>query len=417
MRSSPAILVLVLVTFGIALSTPSAFASAGAGQACDVQSGNCYSSIQAAINAASPGDTINIGTGAFTEHLAVDRSLNLQGSTTAGTIIDGSMAANQTVVTVSSGTTVTVTAVTIENGSNSFGGGIDNNGTLTLNDDTISGNTASDGGGGIYNAGGGLTLNNDTLSGNTAAAAGGAIENDSGGSLNLTNVTISANTAGNGSGLFQNSGRFVIKNSILAANKSSSSAGCGSGLVYDLGYNVLDSNPSSGGCTNLGGSATDQNVADPKLGTLANNGGPTDTMALLSGSPAIGNGNATFCENLVGPDGRTSDEDQRGDARNSASRTRCDGGAYDTGSNPTAAWTTHIAIKRRGAAVVFHWQMAVWHNVAGFNLYAGTHRLNRHLIDAHRGHSYHYRVHWIGSGPYTLGILLFSGQTLTVTAR
>jgi hypothetical protein len=65
---------------------------------------------------------------------------------------------------------------------------------------------------------------------------------------------------------------------------------------------------------------------DPMLGGLANNGGPTQTMALLSGSPAIGKGDTNTCQNVP-----INDKDQRGLARNSAARSACDVGAYDTG--------------------------------------------------------------------------------------
>ena len=80
--------------------------------------------------------------------------------------------------------TVSISGLTIENGSASSGAGIDNNGTLTLNNDTLSDNSASGrNGGGIYNTGT-LTLSNDTLSDNSAQYGGGV---SNGGTMTLSN--------------------------------------------------------------------------------------------------------------------------------------------------------------------------------------------------------------------------------------
>jgi IPT/TIG domain len=73
----------------------------------------------------------------------------------------------------------------------------------------------------------------------------------------------------------------------------------------------------------------------PGLAALANNGGPTDTLALLAGSPAIAAGNATTCAQPP-----VSQADQRGDARRAGSRGSCGIGAYDTGGVPGAGAVT-----------------------------------------------------------------------------
>src|SRR5207244_10651019 len=68
---------------------------------------------------------------------------------------------------------------------------------------------------------------------------------------------------------------------------------------------------------------------DPHLGALADNGGPTPTVALLLGSPAINAGDAADCQAAS-----VSGIDQRGKGRATASRGACDVGAYDTGVKP-----------------------------------------------------------------------------------
>lgn len=106
---------------------------------------------------------------------------------------------------ISTGFNVTLIRLRITGGDNGDrGGGILNNGTLTINQSTISGNTASQGGG-IFNNGGTLTLNRSTVSGNSAGGGGGGIYNFNGTSGNtatvtLTNSTISGNSGGSGFG-------------------------------------------------------------------------------------------------------------------------------------------------------------------------------------------------------------------------
>jgi len=399
--------VVVLALLGASLSPGTALASAGPGKACNVQTSTCYASIQSAINAAGSGNTIDIGVGTYAEHLSISTNLTLQGATAGSSIVDGS--ASGSVLTVGTGATVTIVDVTLRNGSNSFGGGIDNNGTLTLNNDTISGNQASDGGGGIYNAGGSITLNNDTLSGNSASTGGG-LENDSSGVLKLTNVTISKNTAANGSGVYLNSGKSTIVNTILAGNTTGSSAGCGSGFFIDFGHNVLDTNPNAGSCSSssLGNGSNDQEVANPLVNALASNGGPTQTMSLQSGSAAISNGLASTCENLPG-----GDRDQRGDPRASRSRNACDIGAFDNGGSPTAGRLVAFTVTRSGHTILFHWRMAATRGIAGFNLLSGAQRLNRQLIRAHAGRSYRYHTQFAGHGAFRLELVL-TGGTIVV---
>jgi CSLREA domain-containing protein len=132
--------------------------------------------------------------------------------------------------------TLTLENCTLSGNSARQGGGIYNQtgGTLTLKNCTLSGNLADDGGGGIYNqTGGTLTLENCTLSGNLARNGldGGGIYNQTGGTLTLKNCTLSGNSAGQGGGGIYNQtgGTLTLKNCTLSGN----SAGQGGGGIYN----------------------------------------------------------------------------------------------------------------------------------------------------------------------------------------
>ena len=172
------------------------------------------------------------------------------------------------------------------------GGGIDGTGTIT--DSTISENTAGGPpnpqnapgfGGGI--AGGG-TIINSTITGNTAwgddfkgPGVGGGIAG--GATLMLTNDTLSNNSATVGGGISTDGGE--IGNTILNNNSNFNI----DGTINSHGYN-LSSDDGGGNLTGPG----DQINTDPLLGPLQNNGGPTQTHALLPSSPAIDTGDPSF---------------------------------------------------------------------------------------------------------------------------
>jgi predicted outer membrane repeat protein len=212
------------------------------------------------------------------------------------------------------------------------GGGIYNSGTLSINKTTISNNSANAGrcvscygrGGGIYN-GGKLTITNSTISGNSASgymipSGGGIYASDS---VTISNSTISGNGASgswNGANLGGNIyGGLTMQNSIVA--NSTSGANCNLTITSN-GYNLSTDNT-----CNLSGPG-DMNNVDPMLGPLQNNGGPTQTMALSSGSPAIDAGNPNGCANSNGILLKT---DQRGMRRPDKEDTGdCDIGAYES---------------------------------------------------------------------------------------
>jgi hypothetical protein len=102
---------------------------------------------------------------------------------------------------VATGASLTLTNLTVNHGLTSgAGGGILNNGTLSVSGCTLSGNSAG-GGGGIWNAFGTVTVQNSTLSGNSAGGPGGGIYNEQGG-ITISGSTLSHNSANVGGGIF-----------------------------------------------------------------------------------------------------------------------------------------------------------------------------------------------------------------------
>ena len=203
--------------------------------------------------------------------------------------------------------TLTVTDCTFfSNDAVNFGGGINNNnGTLTISGSTFSGNSSNQFGGGIFNNLGIVTIKNSTFYDNTATSFAGGIENYHG-TLTISNSTISTNSAPTGGGILNSSlGTLHLTNSIVA--NSASGGDCANYGTFATNINNLIEDDS---CSpTLSG--------DPNLGSLVDNGGITWTMALQSGSPAIGAGDDPTCEAT----------DQRGVTRPQGAH--CDIGAFE----------------------------------------------------------------------------------------
>ena len=186
-----------------------------------------------------------------------------------------------------------------------YGGVFAASGDLSIVNSTISGNLAKTGtGGGIYGDSlDDLSIVNSTISGNSAnAGTGGGIYNYNS-PLRVANSTIAGNSAGSGGGIYNEGslGASVVEisNTILDAGASGENIFNNGGTVTSLGYN-LSSDDAGGYLTGPG----DQINTDPLVGPLQNNGGPTFTHALLSGSPAIDEGDPNFTP--------PPDDDQRG---------------------------------------------------------------------------------------------------------
>jgi hypothetical protein len=195
--------------------------------------------------------------------------------------------------------------------SSASGSGIWNSGTLAIIASTISGNQAgslagSSEGGGILNSGS-LTVIESTLSGNSLDGTsgenrGGGIYNS--GTVSVVSSTINGNRIGptspgdtrsTGGGIYT-SGTLRIQNTILAGNRSPRVAPEVAGTLNSLGHNLIGDGGGGTGYADTDLVGTSAIPLDPKLGPLQDNGGPTQTMALLPGSPAFDAGALTDSE-------------------------------------------------------------------------------------------------------------------------
>jgi hypothetical protein len=213
--------------------------------------------------------------------------------TIAGCSLTGNPAGTMEIPAVGGGIsnsgTLTITNSTLSGNSATIdGGGIENDGTLTVTGTTLSGNVANLGGG-ISNFGT-LTVTNSTLSGNIASFDGGGIMNFNPGTVTLTSSTLSGNSAngtmfGDGGGGIHSYGGLHSSNSIMAGNNATVGAPDLAGDLGSQGYNLIGNTQGGSGFVD-----TDLFNVDPHLGPLQDNGGPTQTMALLAGSPALNAG-------------------------------------------------------------------------------------------------------------------------------
>ena len=183
------------------------------------------------------------------------------------TVTDSTLSDNSALVGggISSGGTVTVMDSTLNDNYAQDGAGIDNVGAVTVTDSTLCGNSASSGfGGGIRNYAV-LTVRSSTLSGNSALNGGG-LYNYAYATVTVTCSTFSNNTAQEGGGIFNSNGSVTVTSTIVAGNQAGS------------GRDIFGWTDRGGHHNLIGG--------DPMLAPLGFYGGPTQTMALLPGSPA-----------------------------------------------------------------------------------------------------------------------------------
>jgi len=185
--------------------------------------------------------------------------------------------------------------------------------TLTVNNSTFSSNTATGNGGAIEIGGTAtLTINNSTLTGNSSTNFGGAISLASGVTANIKNITVAGNTSSaNGGGLHSNNTTALnIYNSIFANNTATGNNDCylQAGTVTVNTKNLIM----------VGNCGTAASTANPGLGALASNGGNTQTMSIGVSSPAYNAGDNASCLPT----------DQRGTARPQFGT--CDIGAFES---------------------------------------------------------------------------------------
>jgi hypothetical protein len=256
--------------------------------------------------------------------------------------------------------TLTVANCTVSGSYALHGGGIGSSGTLTVTDSTVSGNTSKDRGGGIVIWEGSATVTGVTVSDNAAGARGGGISNYT--TLIVTDSTVSGNTTPDrGVGGISNLGTLVVTNSTISGNSGpgiyhwgesteirSSTVARNSGHALFIGNAGFFSNnsiiegtcdpggggsPGGRGSIESPGDTCELNTAlnmvnvssnDLFLGPLLSNGGPTKTHALSLPSVAIDAIEEGLCIDAGGMQLAT---DQRGEKRPQG--TKCDVGAYE----------------------------------------------------------------------------------------
>ena len=252
-----------------------------------------------------------------------------------GILNDGEVTVTRCVITGNAATTgggleneghATLIETTVSGNAAEWGAGIDTSERLVLLASTVSGNEAANDAGGIRNTAE-VEITNSTLSGNTAGSEGGGLYHWnllSSPIARISHSTITGNAAGEGGGIYIDAGFLndlvVMRGSILAGNTASVGPDCYTIPFAELtssGYNIVERTDA---CTIVG--STTQ--VDPLLGPLADNGGPTRTHAPLAGSPTI---NAGTCTDL---DGAPVTEDQRGEPRPRGAA--CDIGSVESGA-------------------------------------------------------------------------------------
>lgn len=304
--------------------------------------------------------------------------LTITGGNALPLLLNGSLIGDGGGILNTNGSTLNLTEVTISgNAATSLGGGIATRAllldttTTNITRSTINNNTSVVGGGGVSNIGTQLissattTITNSTISNNSCLAEGGGISNTLG-IMNLTNNTISHNNSTVAGGGIVNIavnplGTVRLRNNLIAANTAVLNTNLISsdvlGIFESLGNNlignrlnaeasfslsvILDGSPVPNPNGDIVGTVTLNQIIDPLLGGLQNNGGPTNTRVQLFGSPAINRGNNcvlnSTCPSNNPPTSLTTD--QRGTNYPRQVSSSVDIGATEGETAPSASYT------------------------------------------------------------------------------
>jgi hypothetical protein len=335
-----------------------------------VGTGTPESCTEAALDAALAGGgslTFNCGTAPHTIILTSTKTIAADTTVDGGHLVTLSGGDTHQILRVNSGVNVTLRNLTLAEGYGDFGGGVYNDhGSVTVINSAFLGNTAFSEGGAIWGYGN-FVISNTAFVGNSTVARpplpgegselGGAVIGTSG-SLSVVGCTFSNNVGGLvPETIYHKGGALNITDSAFTANQPSVTILAGNGTIGAITNSTVSGNTAgilvddhsgavslilrntiiANNSTNCSGPIIDGGnnlqfpgtscgatipVADPKLGPLAANGGVTQTMALLPGSPAIDAGNNSTCPAT----------DQRGvprvDGDNNGSAV-CDIGAYE----------------------------------------------------------------------------------------
>ena len=244
------------------------------------------------------------------------------------------------------------------NSATKYGGGIMNQGTLTLTGSTLSGNLAGNDGGGLADlssaflhgpvSAAAATLTNSTVYGNTAAFGGGITNEDV--SLIMINDTVAGNrTTTSQSSSFAGAldsisrlGDILLTNTLIAGNYGGASpsiapSDISAAIDPESNSNLIGDGDNLTGIVNRAqgnqiGSATAGTTINADLGPLANNGGPTETVAIFPGSPAIDAGDTALAVDPTTKQSLTTD--QRGPGFRRVLGPAVDIGAFEVGNPP-----------------------------------------------------------------------------------
>ncbi len=299
-------------------------------------SGCDHSTIQAAVDSASDGDTIVMAAGLYREDVRISKALVLQGAGSDNTIIEGT--ARQAVIMIGAGATVSISGVTVQNGGRSgvngsggifndgiatlsdskvinnfsfLGGGIANGGEMTIISSAIDTNIGVFGGGGVFNQGT-LTIYDSSVSNNQAGNSGGGILNQNA-TVTISGSTIDGNSAASSGAGISTSGEMTLVNSTISGNLV---GGMGGGIfsagsvdmhnvaIFDNDAGSPDTGPGNGGgIVHEGvGEVTSENSII--AGNRAEGGAAPDCAGVFSslGYNVIGNGNDAYCSGFDATD-------------------------------------------------------------------------------------------------------------------
>lgn len=330
------------------------------------------SSLSDGGGAVSNVGTLTINDSSFSDNEAVYRGGGI--FSTAGTVkITGSSFSNNSVTStggaIHNDSTLTLATLTLINSTFS-GNSADSGGAiyqsasekpLTITNSTFSNNTAS-AGGAIFNGGAPMIVKASTFSGNNAqTGVGGGISNS--GVLAVTNSTFVGNSARSSGGGIYNTETATIRNSTFSGNSTQShGTGAGAGIyinifaTLNLANTIIANSINNSDCSAHGtmminthnliedGSCSASLSGEPYLAPLADNGGATETMALLTGSPAFNAGDDTVCTATP-----VNSVDQRGTSRPQS--THCDIGAFE-GIVPDTFSPSVVSIDRAADSTV-----------------------------------------------------------------
>ena len=297
--------------------------------------------IQAAVNAATSGDTIHICTGLYglTASIHITKDLAFVGDGAAATTLDG---AGSVRILDAAGQTISIKGMTLRNGmaatdlggavraanvtvdhstfsGNVVGGGggaIGVTNSASVSDSTFAGNSAQ-GGGAIYVRDAHATVTNSTFSGNAASPGSGGAVLGLNATVDVTNSTFVGNTAPTAGSLSSFFERLTLTNDVIAGTSAGDACFTNTYVVQDHGGNsVTDASclPDFDPATSTSQIVTSEALA---LGPLGSHGGPTQTIPLGVGSVAID----------AAVDASCPASDQRGVARPKGPH--CDAGAYE----------------------------------------------------------------------------------------